>query len=294
MIGFVSVPLGAGVGVRCTRCHESAPDQAFVPGDDIVAAIGDAVASWSGGPGPNVTLTGPEPFDHPELPALVSAATRAGVERLRLDTDAIALQSPGNAAGALVAGVRHIRFTLLGGTPGVHDALADVPGAFEATLAGVSSYRAAATAESTAVCVTARVPACRHNLHDLPAAVGAAVAAGADAVEIAMVDGRPAIAQAGPWFTAACDTGLVNGVWVEIEGVPFCLLPGYDLHLADALRPRPGMKSPVCSTCSLDALCGGAPEGSSSFTLAELAPPPFADALAPAIARAREAGDGHV
>jgi MoaA/NifB/PqqE/SkfB family radical SAM enzyme len=288
VIRFVEIAVGTGGGVRCARCHGTAAPAAYTSAFDVARDIESAVVSWSGAPGPNIALIGPDPFGHPELRTLVSAAVRAGVQRLRVDTDAVALRSAQNAADYIGAGVRHLSFSLLGGTPGIHDALVDAPGSLDALIAGVRSYRTAADAESLSVCVTAVLPACRHNVRDLPAAVVRAVEIGADAVLVRVEDGGADLSRALPWLTAACDTGVVNCVWVELEGVPFCMLEGYDLHLTDAVRERAGGKSPVCAECALDAVCGGGPPASSGEITGALRPPPFAQRLAPSVARARE------
>ena len=290
MIRFIGVAIGEGEAVSCARCAPAAPEASYRPVEDILADAVAACEAWDSGTGPNLLLTGAEPFGHPDLPRIVTGTVEAGCVRLAVDTDAVALRSPANAGGALVAGVRHVRFTLLAGTEGVHDALCGVSGAFDATKTGVRSFRAAAEAQGLDVSITAVVPVCRHNVTDLPAAAGAAVECGADRVEVRVNDGSMDIAAALPWITAACDTGVVNGVWVEVEGVPFCLLPAYDLHLADAVRARPGAKQPACGECALDDVCGGAPEGASTDQLAALSPPAFAGVLADRAARARANG----
>jgi hypothetical protein len=289
MIRFVEVSIGSGPRVRCTRCATDDVPVTFRPAAEIVAEASGVCASWSAGAGPNVRLTGAEPFAHPELPAVITGVVAAGCRRLEIDTDAIGMRSAANARGALLSGVRHARATLLAGTEGVHDALAGAPGVFEATREGIAAFTGVATAEGLDVSVTVAIPVCRHNAHDLPATVAAAVESGADRVEMRVADGGLDITSALPWIVASCDTGVVNGVWVEVEGVPYCLMPGYDLHLADALRVREGSKSPVCGTCPLDPVCAGAPAGASADQLSALAVPPFAGDLAPRVARARGA-----
>lgn len=287
MIDFVEVAMGSGRAATCARCRGPRPDPVFRPAGDVVAEVRDVVSGWVSPPGPNVMLSGSEPFGHPELPRIVSEAIEAGVVRLGADTDAIALRSPANAAGSLAAGLRHLRVTLLGGSPGVHDALAGAPGLLDATLAGLGTYRAAANSEGLDISITAVVPLCGHNVHDAPAAVALAIEAGADRVLLRLEDGGVSLGDAARWIVAACDTGVVNGVWVEVEGAPFCVLPGYDLHLADAMRDHPGSKAAVCVGCPLDGVCGGAPAGASGDTLADLAVPGFAAHLAPQVARGR-------
>jgi MoaA/NifB/PqqE/SkfB family radical SAM enzyme len=282
------VSLGSGRSPRCARCHGEAPAASYLSAADIDGLIAAAARS-DGATGRSVEFTGPEPFGHPELPALVASAKRHGVQRLRLDTDAVALASPANAGGSIAAGVRHVRFSVLGGSSSLHDALVGEPGALDATLSGVRSYISAALELDEAVSVSAAVPVCRHNVHDLTPAVLAVVEAGADSVTLLLDDGGLDLAGAVPWLTAACDTGVVNAVWVEVDGAPFCLLAGYELHVADTVRRRDGSKVAACRSCELDALCGGWPALASADTLGDLGPPSGAAALAPEVAKARGA-----
>ena len=291
MIEFAEVALGTGGGVLCERCHGKAAPAKYSPTADVVSRVSRAVAESTARPGPNVALTGPEPFGHPELPAIVSGAVAAGVSRLRIDTDASALRSPENASGVLAAGARHFRVTLLGGSPGLHDVLSGSPGALDAALEGIAVLRDAVSGEGATVSLTALVPTCRHNLRDLPAIAAVAVEAGMDVIRLRIEDGGGEVAAGAPWITAACDTGVVNGVWVEIEGAPFCALPEHALHLSDVVRGRIGAKAPACAECALDPVCGGAPAGAGADALASLSPPPSAGRLAAAVSRARGSGE---
>lgn len=288
MLVFERVAIGKGHGIRCTRCHPDNEMPVYHSAAEVLAGVQAVVAAWPGGPGPNVTLTGPEPFSHPDLPGIVTGAIEAGVRRLRLEVDGGAFTMPGNAEGALGAGVRHVQVTLLGGTEGVHDALAGGPGAFDAAIAGMRAFGEASRAAGLDTMSTVVVPVCRHNVADLPAAVGAAVGAGAAAVLLRVEDGGMDLAGARPWILAACDTGVVNGAWVEVEGVPFCMLSGYDLHLASTVRHAAGSKPVhVCARCALDTVCSGGPVGASAETMSPFAPPADAARLAEAVSRSR-------
>jgi hypothetical protein len=285
---FEQVAIGRGHGIRCTRCHPVGEVPVYHPAAEVLTGVQAVVAAWRGGPGPNVTLTGPEPFAHPELPAIVAGGIEAGVSRLRLEVGGGAFTIPGNADGALGAGVRHVQVTLLGGTEGVHDALAGGPGAFDAATAGMAAWADAVRTAGVDAVATVLVRVCRHNVGDLPAAVGAAVRAGAASVLLRVEDGGIDLPAAVPWITAACDTGVVNGVWVEVEGVPFCMLPGYELHLASTVRPAPGAKpAAVCSACALDPVCSGGPRDASAETMSAFSPPEGAERLAEAVSRSR-------
>ncbi len=207
------------------------------PGPDIVAELARAVEAWDAdrdGPGPNVALVGAEPFSHPELPAIVFAATEAGTARIRLRTGGEALQVRENAGGVIHAGVRQVEIVAL--AAGAHDALCGRPDAFAAVAAGVDAYLAAAKMQHATVALTARIPVCRHNLEHLPDAVAALSQLGASEVVLDLSPAAAASVGAAGWVASACDTGVVNGTWVSvlapsrIAGVP-------ELHFVAVAAP---------------------------------------------------------
>lgn len=288
MLEFARVSLGEGGAARCTRCHPQAPPDRHRPASEIAEEVAGVAAAWTGGPGPNVELGGAEPFGHPELPGVVAECVRAGVERLRLHTDASDLPLGGNAPGVIAAGVCALRVTLLGGSPGMHDALAGCPGALDATVTGVKAFVAAAAAQGAAVDVLADVPVCRHNARDLPTAVSLAAESGARTVRLRLEDGGMDLKGSLGWILAACDTGVVNRSWVEVQGLPLCLAGEHGLHVADVVRERPGTHGPGCAACALRHWCAGGPVDASAEMLSLLAPPPDAEERAARVRRARE------
>jgi hypothetical protein len=279
VLHFTEVRLGPGEGTRCELCHGPAETGVYTGASILTDLIAQALLEAQK-TGRNVAFTGPEPFDHPELPSLVAMAASYGAARLRIDTDATALSNPANAAGSVAAGVRHLRVTLLGGSSGTHDALFGKPSAFEAALMGMRAFVRAGQEAELAVSLTALIPVCRHSVQDLPATVAAAAEGGAHSVLLRIDDGGVDLGAALPWMTAACDTGVVNGVWVEVEGLPYCMAPDATLHLADTVREREGSRGPRCAECPLADVCAGGPVDASADTLASLVPPKGAATLA--------------
>lgn len=229
MIRFIEIPLGRGAACTCVRCAADA-EREFFSAEVVCAPIVDAVASWSDGPGPNVLFTGPEPFSHPELPAIISSATAAGVDRISLRTDAGALSLPGNAEGVLAAGVRQLQAVLLAGNAAAHDSLTSREGLFDAAVSGLASFLAVARSARVHVAITGLVPACNHNLPELPGTVAALARAGALAVELAASPAVAANTGFSEWTNAAIDTGLVNGIWVSVTGAKASISPRTGLH----------------------------------------------------------------
>lgn len=227
MIRFAHVSLGEGAGPSCVTCASAQSAARPRSGDDVIAEIQEIANEWTAGTGPNVLLEGFEPFSHPQLPALVAAAIEAGFARVGLETDGGALAQAGNAAGALHAGVRHLRLRTLG-LDDLGDELAGRAGLAVMAAAGVSVFREVAASTDTRVAISAVIPVCEHNLASLPATVAALADMGAGAARLIRAGELPANAAAG--IAAACDTGTVNRVWVDVHDLP--LPETHRAHLA--------------------------------------------------------------
>lgn len=230
MLQFAQIALGTGGHLGCVRCTPSRAAE-YLPSGDLVSRIHAIAEGWSGGPGPNVILGGPEPFAHPELPALVAACVEAGIERICLETDGGALSVPANASGVLHAGVRHLRVRMLAADEVLADDLSGVSGRARDTLAGIGAYLAAAASANTRVAVSVTLPVCEHNLAALPASVGLLARHGVDAVRFVLAGALPV--GAGAIIAAACDTGMVNQLWVEAD-------PALPLPVSHAAHAVPG------------------------------------------------------
>jgi MoaA/NifB/PqqE/SkfB family radical SAM enzyme len=227
---FATISLGSGGLPSCARCTPpGSVDQRT--GWAVIAEALAIIESWDRaalGPGPNLSFGGAEPFSHAELPRIITTAAEAGASRLRLTTSAEALSVPGNAAGVVHAGVRHLEIQLLGDGVG-HDDLTGRRGAFAAMVRGARGFSEAAGAQGAAVALTGRVVVCRHNLESVPAAVAALAELGAREVVLEVGDEAAASVDAGRWLVSACETGVVNGTWVSVRSSrPLATIP--ELH----------------------------------------------------------------
>ena len=217
MIRFARINIGEGAGPTCSRCATPAPTPNFRSAEDIVAEIREVTEAWTAPVGPNVVFGGFEPFSHPELPALINAARLAGVTRVCLETDGGALAQPVNAHGAFRSGVRHLRVRTLG-IGREADELAGRPGLSAGAVSGIHAFLQAATEAEDKVAVAAVIPVCVHNVALLPSTVAALADAGVRAVS-PVGNGTVPDASAAT-IAAACDTGTVNRVWVDVDDLP--------------------------------------------------------------------------
>jgi len=230
MIRFEHIAIGAGGGPHCGRCRAVLAEQSFRDADAIAAEVDAVVGAWGDAAGPNVLFTGAEPFAHDSLPRLVAQARAAGVKRIGLVTDGGALGFGDNAVGAFHVGVRHLVVRSIG-VGETADERAGRAGLSAAALAGIRAFVEAARHAEATVSVSAEVAVCSHNTGELPEIVAAFGEAGVGCITFLQEPGtmRPA-GSAAATLAAACDTGVVNGVWVEARGLP--LPPTHALHRA--------------------------------------------------------------
>ena len=228
MIGFAQIALGVGEAVSCTRCSARA-ESVMHPAEQVAEQIAAVAAGWRGGPGPNLAFVGAEPFAHPALPALITAAVDAGCERIRLRTDGGALALSGNAEGAFRAGVRHIELVLLASDAGTHDALSGRQGLFATAVAGAAAFTAVARDAGQPVAITGYVPVCRHVEPHLPALIAAFARMGAAAVLAEPVDGHEPAAS-----VRAATRQAATAAGIALMGCGFSRFDAAPWHEVDA------------------------------------------------------------
>lgn len=286
MIDFIRVSLGVG-GNGCAACGDRVM-VAFRPTPEVLAEVHGRVDE--NGVLPDLSFGGAEPLAHPELPAILMAAADAGCERMRLETDAAGLGIGDNASGSIAVGVRQLEVEVGGGAP-AHDRFVGRDGALAASRTGIAAWRGAAGAAGARVTVWARVPLCAHTAPELADAVVTAASLGARWVTIDAEASSVDVARAADDLAAACDTATVNGVWASLVGVPYCLVPGRELHVAAAIRPAHELaKAPACAGCALDDVCAGVSLSAPVSALEQLDPPGEAARLAGRILEARGVG----
>lgn len=215
MLTFELVRIGDGGRARCAACGGASGTAVYRSLIEVTQDI-EAAIERSQSPGPDILLGGADAFGHPELPAIVAAAVHAGAARIALDTDGGALATGGNAAGAMHAGVRHVRLGF--GDP-------------RRALAGAKAWAAAAGASGVDTVSTCRIEVCRHNAPELAQAIADLAAAGVAGV-VLVVQGVRVDEATARCLVAACDTGMVNGIWVEVVGPDGALPDSHRLHRA--------------------------------------------------------------
>jgi MoaA/NifB/PqqE/SkfB family radical SAM enzyme len=130
-------------GLACRHCRAAAiaarhPDE-LTTGESL--GLIDQLAAF-GDPPPHLILTGGDPFMRPDLFDLIAAVRRRGIE-VSVAPSATPLLTDAAVQRLKDAGVTAISLSLDGATPETHDAIRQVPGTFERTLAAARAARTA-------------------------------------------------------------------------------------------------------------------------------------------------------
>lgn len=89
-----------------------------------------------------VKFIGGEPTIRDDFPSLVALARRVGFRRIQLTTNGVRLGDPGYAARAARLGLTHVRFSIHGHRPDIHDRMVGVPGALTRIRSAARTLRA--------------------------------------------------------------------------------------------------------------------------------------------------------
>ncbi len=118
------------------------------------------VASF-GRPAPLFVITGGDPFQRPDLFALVRAGTQAGL-RVAVSPSGTPTLTAANLAALHAAGAVALSLSLDGSTPAIHDSFRGVPGVYQWTVAAWQAAR------ELGLKVQVNTTVSGHNLLDLP------------------------------------------------------------------------------------------------------------------------------
>lgn len=269
-----------------TRCNSACAHctVADVPADEQRSpeqALAELIAARKRGCDELVIMRG-EPTLRPDLPALARAARRLGYRLVQIQTNGRMLCYASYLDRLVAAGVDFFEVSLFGATAATHDAIANEPGAFAQTTAGLRLI-----AERAQLGHLVTVPVLAANLDELVATVDLVAELGLRRVQLnftrpVQVDGRwrtellARLDRAGPSIRAALRRADALKLACSTEAVPLCQLdPEHraaaetarqfvdvavvDLHRRHAsfanhhreVRPL----APACSSCSVVDVC---------------------------------------
>lgn len=276
----VDIKIGFACNNRCLFCVQGDKRQHFGsrPWKQICADLREGRAHGC----TEVVITGGEPTLHRTLLPCARLARSLGYESVQIQTNG-RLLCYGEACRRLVeAGVDEFSPALHGSTPEIHDGLTRAPGSYAQTVKGIQNLRALGQRVITNSVIT------QQNYRDLPALAGLLIDLGVHQFQFAFVhilgtasQNRarlvPRKSAVMPSVQRALDVGRSAGVRCMTEAIPYCLMRGYNKHVAERIIPFTRVydaeqtlkdytlyrrnegkaKGPNCSQCARDEACEG-------------------------------------
>ena len=265
--------------LRCEHCACEAREQR-----DVVAGAPRRIVDAIEAGAEDLTLGGGEPLLRPDLERLAAFARKSAGSRplkLSLETHAIELD-PARAEALAAAGVDQLRVEFPGWGP-TYDRMVGVPGAFEASLAGLQAAKDAGLAFELSLPLLAGI------LDELPSIPGALAERGLAPASVKMWIPQREREHAPLRELVACIEACDRAareleLWPRLDPgslLPPCLFsrPSKISHLYTLTpggRELPGWrKLPACESCKVVDRCPGIP-GYALDEDPELAPKPIA------------------
>jgi MoaA/NifB/PqqE/SkfB family radical SAM enzyme len=236
----VDIKIGFSCNNRCLFCvqGDKRDHHGSRPADRIRADLREGRRAGATG----VVITGGEPTMQRTLRATVRAARALGYATVQVQTNGRLLAYEELCRRLVDDGANEFSPALHGSTARIHDGLTRAPGSFEQTAGGIRTLVALGQRVITNSVITNK------NHEDLPALALLLVDLGVSQYQFAFVHilGTaaahretlvPRKRDVMPYVKRGLDVGRAAGVRCMTEAIPYCLMAGYEEHVAERIIP---------------------------------------------------------
>ena len=236
----VDIKIGFSCNNRCLFCVQGDKRDHFGPRPTAQIRADLEEGRRVGATG--VVITGGEPTMQRSLRATVRLARALGYGTVQIQTNGRLLCYERLCRQLVDDGANEFSPALHGSTPNIHDRLTCAPGSQAQTAAGIEILTALGQRVITNTVITA------HNHHDLPRLARLLVDLGVHQFQFAFVHilgsaarNRRALvprkSAVMPHVLRGLDVGRDAGVRCMTEAIPYCLMQGYEQHVAERIIP---------------------------------------------------------
>jgi sulfatase maturation enzyme AslB (radical SAM superfamily) len=207
----------------------------------------------------NVALYGGDPTLRSDLPEIIREARRDGYRRIKLLTNGRAFSNIQFLDQIMHAGCNLFEITLWGSNPSLHDYLTQTSGSFLETIRGLENL--AGLPDDRFVCI--RIPIGKENHADLENCVTTALNFNVNRIILSFQDDRLSFQQVLPHIKNAINISIFNRIWIQTEGIPFCIMQGLEQHIGEILSGLNTIYSKTfkhhncCIQCIYKDICPG-------------------------------------
>ncbi|MDF1564212.1 MAG: radical SAM protein [Deltaproteobacteria bacterium] len=190
-----------------------------------------------------LVLTGGEPTVHKNLLSVISLGRKLGYTNIQIQSNGRRFFYEDFCRAAIAAGATEFSPALHGSTAEVHEKLTEAPGSYEQVVTGIENLvRLGQPVVTNTVITTA-------NYEQLPDLARLLVKLGVVQYQFAFVHilGSaqknqqwlvPRKSDIMPYVREGLDVGRAAGVRCMTEAIPFCLMEGYEEHVAEQIIPK--------------------------------------------------------
>lgn len=236
----IDIKLGFSCNNRCAFCVQGDKRNRHGPRpwDRISLDLQEGRNLGAGG----VVFTGGEPTMQGHLLAAVVLARKLGYADIQIQSNGRLFAYEGPTRRLIRAGATEFSPALHGSTAEIHDRLTAAPGSHEQTVKGIRTLVGLGVRVITNTVITVV------NYQDLPALARLFVELGVHQFQFAFVHVLGSAAENRGWLVPrkrdvmphvheGLEVGRRAGVRCMTEAIPFCLMRGYEQHVAEQIIP---------------------------------------------------------
>jgi len=237
---------------KCLHCSIREKDSSKTDLSSILSSLKEKTEE-------NVSLYSGDPTLRSDLFEIIRAAKRDSYRRIKLLTNGRAFSDIQFLDQILRAGCNLFEITLWGSNPSLHDYLTQTSGSFWETIRGLENL--AGLAGDRFVCI--RIPVCKENHSDLENCVTTALSFNVNRIILSFQDDRLSFKQVLPHINNAINISIFNRIWIQTEGIPFCIMLGLEQHIGEILAGLNTIYSKTfqhhncCIQCIYKDICPG-------------------------------------
>lgn len=253
MLKYKEIFLGkSSCNNKCLHCSIREKDSSKTDLSSILSSLKEQTEE-------NIALYGGDPTLRRDLFEIIRSAKRAGYRRIKLLTNGRAFLNLQLVDQTIKAGCNLFEITLWGSNPSLHDYLTQTSGSFRETIRGLENL--AGLADNRFVCI--RIPVCKENYSDIENCVTTALSFNVNRIILSFQDNRLSFQQFLPHINNAINISIFNRIWIQIEGIPFCIMQGLEHHIGEilsglnAIYERTFQHYNCCIQCVYKDLCPG-------------------------------------
>jgi MoaA/NifB/PqqE/SkfB family radical SAM enzyme len=208
----------------------------------------------------NVLLFGGEPTLRGDLPEIIQTARKLGYKRIKLATNGRTFADSHFLNQIMNEGCYLYEIKLWGSHASLHDKITKSVGSFWETTRGLESL--ASIPQDRFISI--RIPLCQENCTDLENMVAISLSLGVNRIIISYQDYTLSFQDSLHHILNAIRISIFNRTWILTEGIPFCMMKGYEQHLSEiysncgAQYMREFQHHRYCRECVYQEVCPGA------------------------------------